>query len=72
MKKKFLKWLATSPIATAVKIGAGAGLVWLLDNASGLNLGPVLTPFIIAAVTVAINFVNPQDNRYGVGNGVSS
>jgi hypothetical protein len=72
MKKKFLKWLATSPFATAFKVGAGAGLVWLLDNASGFNLGPIVTPLIIAAVTILINVVNPQDNRYGVSNGVSS
>lgn len=72
MKKKFLKWLATSPFATALKVGAGAGLVWLLDNISGFNLGPVFTPLIIAAVTILINTVNPQDKRYGVTNGVSS
>jgi hypothetical protein len=65
MKDKALKWLATSPIATAVKIGIGAGLAWLLDNVSALNLSPVITPFIIAAVTVAINSLNKFDTRYG-------
>lgn len=68
MKKKFLKWLATSPLATAFKVGAGAGLVWLLDNVSGFNLGPIVTPLIIALVTILINVVNPQDPRYGVVN----
>ena len=65
MKNKILKWLANSPLATALKIGVGAGLAWLLDNVSGFNLGPVLTPLIIAAVTIAINALNKQDTRYG-------
>ena len=63
--KKFLHWLAVIPFATAVKIGAGAGLAWLLDNATGFNLGPVYTPLVIAAVTIAINALNGQDTRYG-------
>ena len=62
---KFLHWLATSPLATALKIGAGAGLAWLLNNVGGLNLGPVVTPIVIATVTIAINALNKQDARYG-------
>jgi hypothetical protein len=65
MKNKILKWLASSPLATAAKIGTGAGLAWLLDNATGFNLGPIYTPLVIAAVTVAINALNTQDTRYG-------
>ena len=65
MKNKILKWLATSPFATAAKIGAGAGLAWLVDNVGGFNLGPVYTPIIIAAVTIAINALNKKDSRYG-------
>jgi hypothetical protein len=65
MKEKFLKWLATSPVATAAKIGVGAALAWLLDNASGFNLGPIYTPLIIAAVTITINALNKKDTRYG-------
>jgi hypothetical protein len=63
--KSFLKWLATSPVATALKIGLGAALGWTLDNVAGLNLGPLLTPVVIALVTIAINALNKQDTRYG-------
>ena len=65
MKNKFLKWLATSPFATAFKVGIGAGLAWIVDNVSGLNLGPIATPLVIAIVTIAINALNNQDARYG-------
>ena len=64
--KKFLKWVATSPLATAVKVGLGAGLSWLIGNIGEFNLSPAVTALIIAVVTVAINALNPQDNRYGV------
>jgi hypothetical protein len=65
MKNKILVWLAHSPLATALKIGLGAALGWLLDNVTGLNLGPLLTPVVIAIVTIAINALNKEDTRYG-------
>jgi uncharacterized membrane protein YgaE (UPF0421/DUF939 family) len=70
--KKFLKWIATSPLATAVKVGIGAGLSWLISNIGEFKLSPAVTALIIAVVTVVINALNPQDNRYGVTDGLSS
>lgn len=70
MKKywqKFLNLIATSPVGTALKIGFGAGAVWLLDNVSALNLSPALSAVVIAVLTIAINYLNPQDSRYGKG-----
>lgn len=64
--KKFLKWVATSPFATAVKVGLGAGLSWLIANLGEFNLSPAVTALIITLVTVVINALNPQDSRYGV------
>jgi len=64
--KKFKVWLAHSPIASALKIGVGAALVYLIDNAASFNLGPAWTAVVISIVTVLINFINSEDKRYGV------
>jgi hypothetical protein len=61
----FLTWLASSPIASAAKVAAGAVLVWVLDNITDLGLHPVYQVAIVAAVPVLINAINPQDFRYG-------
>lgn len=66
--KKFKVWLAHSPIASALKIGVGAALVYIIDNVSSFNLGPAWTAVVISVVTVLINFVNSEDKRYGVTN----
>jgi len=69
MKKrnKVLSWLANNPLATAVKIGAGAALSWILENIASFNFTPATSALVIAATTVAINALNPADKRYGVG-----
>jgi hypothetical protein len=64
--KKFKVWLAHSPLASALKIGVGAALVYLIDNAASFNLGPAWTAVVISVVTVLINFINSEDKRYGV------
>lgn len=64
--KKFKVWLAHSPIASALKIGVGAALVYIIDNVGSFNLGPAWTAVVISVVTVLINFVNSEDKRYGV------
>lgn len=64
---KFFKFLATNPVGTALKVGAGAALVWLIDNAGSLNLPPVVQVAIVAAAPVLINYINPADGRYGNG-----
>jgi hypothetical protein len=66
--KKFKIWLAHSPLASALKIGVGAALVYIIDNVASFNLGPAWTAVVISIVTVLINFVNSEDNRYGVTN----
>ena len=68
MKKqnKVLKWLATSPFATAVKVGLGAALTWILDNVGAFNFTPATSAIIIAVTTILINALNPADNRYGL------
>lgn len=63
----FLKWLATSPIASALKVGAAASLGWLVNNTDSLNVPPVAAVALVAALPVLINWANPQDTRYGKG-----
>jgi hypothetical protein len=67
LKDRVLQWLAVHPIGTAVKVGVGAGLAWVLNNIASLNLNPTETAAVIMVVNIAINALNPQDTRYGVG-----
>lgn len=66
---KVLKWLAANPLGTAVKVGIGAAFDWVLENIGSFNFSPVVSAAVIALITVAINALNPQDPRYGVGKG---
>lgn len=63
--KKIWEWLAVSPVASAAKIGIAAALTYLIDNIANLGLDPIAQATLIAALTVAINAVNPEDVRYG-------
>ena len=64
-----LTWLATSPLASAAKVAVSAALVWLVDNATTLNLPPVAQVALLAGLPVLINSLNPADTRYGRGSG---
>lgn len=67
MRDKFLKFLAKSPFGTAAKVGVGAALAYIVDNISSFNLNPSIAVAIIALTTMAINWLNPHDPRYGKG-----
>lgn len=64
---KFLTWLADSPLATAAKVGLAATLAYTLVNPDILNLPPVVAVGVAAAIPVIIDWINPQDVRYGRG-----
>jgi len=64
---QIFNWLAKHPLGTAFKVGVGAGLAWVLNNAASLNLDPAQTAVVIMIVNVGINALNPQDARYGKG-----
>ena len=65
MKNKVLHFIAKSPLGSALKVGVGAGLVYVLNNISDFNLAPATSVAVIASVNVAINWLNPKDSRYG-------
>jgi len=62
---KFMIFLATNPMGTALKVGIGASLGWVINNVSSLNLNPADQAVVIMLTNVAINALNPHDARYG-------
>ena len=65
--ESLLYWLASSPIASAVKVGLAASLGWIISNPDTLNVAPVVSIGIVSAIPVLINWLNPADGRYGKG-----
>lgn len=65
MTDKIFSWFATSPLATAARIGIGAALTYIIDNIGGFNLPPATQVMIVAAVSTALRYFNPKDGVYG-------
>lgn len=63
--EKLLSWLANSPLASFVKIFAAGVLGWFVVNMDSLNVHPALAIGIASALPVVINWLNPNDTRYG-------
>ena len=61
----FGTWLANSPIASALKVGLAAAFGWFVANPDVLNVHPALAIAITAGLPVIINWLNPDDLRYG-------
>lgn len=62
-----LSWFATSPLATAARVGIGASLTFIIENIGGFNLDPIVQVALIAAVSTALRWLNPADGVYGKG-----
>lgn len=67
MADKFMAWLATSPLASAFKVGLAASLGYILAEPDILGVPPIVAVGIVAAIPVVINWLNPVDTRYGSG-----
>lgn len=67
MADKFMAWLATSPLASAFKVGLAASLGYILAEPDILGVPPIVAVGIVAAIPVIINWLNPEDGRYGSG-----
>lgn len=65
--KKFLKWLAKSPTAAALKIILGGSLAIALDYVDSFNLPPTAVLLVTALVPLVIDALNPHDPRFGKG-----
>lgn len=62
---KFFKWLSDSPLASAFKVGLAASLGYVLADPDILGVPPVVAVAVVAAIPVIINWLNPEDTRYG-------
>lgn len=68
--KEFEEWLATSPTASFLKIMVAAGLGAVASWVATAQVHPLVVAVAAAVIPVAINYLNPQDVRYGnLGNG---
>lgn len=63
--KGFEEWLATSPTASFLKIMAAAGLGAVASWVVTAQVHPLVVAICAAVIPVAINYLNPQDVRYG-------
>lgn len=62
---RFWTWLATSPLASAAKVGLAASLGYVLADPDVLGMPPIVTVGVVVAIPVVINWLNPEDTRYG-------
>jgi hypothetical protein len=63
--KEFEEWLATSPTASFLKIMTAAGLGAVASWVATAEVNPLVVAICAAVIPVAINWLNPQDVRYG-------
>ena len=63
------EWLANTPEGTALKVALGAGLGALLSWLATADIHPLVVAICAAVIPVAINYLNDQDPRYGLGHG---
>lgn len=63
--KRVTTWLATSPIASILKIAVGAALGGVVDYLTTSNVNPIVVAVGAAVIPVAVNAINPDDPRYG-------
>lgn len=61
----FERWLATSALASALKIAVAGALSALIGYAATSTWDPVIVVVGTALLTPLINYLNPKDPRYG-------
>ena len=63
--REFEEWLATSPTASFLKIMVAAGLGAVASWVATAQIHPLVVAVAAAVIPVAVNWLNPQDHRYG-------
>ncbi len=63
----FEQWLASSPTGSFFKIAFAAALGALGSYLATAEIHPLVVALTAAVIPVAINYLNPQDPRYGKG-----
>jgi len=64
----FMTWFAISPIASFLRTFGASVLGWVIINADTLNMHPALIMGLVSALPALINWLNPNDPRYGTVN----
>jgi hypothetical protein len=62
---QFDQWLATSPTASFLKIALSAALGALASYLATAEIHPLVVALSAAVLPVVVNYLNPQDLRYG-------
>jgi len=65
--KSFLKWLASSPTASVLKIAFAGLLATGVDALNSFHLPTSIIIIITALVPVIVDALNPHDPRFGKG-----
>lgn len=65
-EEKFFEWMAHTRSGSMFKIGLGVVLAYVAEAVTDWNLPPVVVGLILVLVPVAINELNPRDERYGI------
>lgn len=63
--KEFEEWLATSPTASFLKIMVAAGLGAVGSWVVTAQVHPLVVAISAAVIPIAVNWLNPEDPRYG-------
>jgi hypothetical protein len=63
--ENFLIWLASSPLASFVKIFGAGVLGWFVVNIDSMSIHPAVAIGLASALPIIINWLNPTDSRYG-------
>lgn len=61
----FLEWFGTSPLASFARTFIAAVLGWILLNSDSLDLHPAIVLGLVSALPALINWLNPNDPRFG-------
>ena len=60
-----LIWLATSPIASFLRVFGAGVLGWVILNADSIKAHPAVVIGLVSALPVLIAWLNPADPRFG-------
>ena len=63
--REFEEWLATSPTASFLKIMVAAGLGAVGSWVVTAEVHPLVVAISASVIPIVINWLNPQDFRYG-------
>lgn len=64
----FMTWFGTSALASFLRTFGASALGWVLLNGDTLGLHPAIILGLVSSLPVLINWLNPNDPRFGAIN----